>query len=75
MPLYEYRCAACDHAFEQLVRNDAHPERCPKCAAPRPAKVFSTFAVGTSAGPASFGASPCGTCGDPRGPGACAFDN
>lgn len=30
MPIYEYRCVACGHAFEALVRGDA-PATCPSC--------------------------------------------
>ncbi|TCF97540.1 FmdB family transcriptional regulator [Paraburkholderia strydomiana] len=30
MPLYDYRCAACGHAFETLVRADNTPV-CPQC--------------------------------------------
>ncbi len=30
MPMYEYTCRQCDHAFEALVFNDDQPE-CPQC--------------------------------------------
>jgi len=30
MPLYDYRCAACGHAFEALVRA-GHAPVCPQC--------------------------------------------
>lgn len=30
MPLFSYRCAACDHGFETLVRGDEVPV-CPAC--------------------------------------------
>lgn len=30
MPLYEYYCPKCQHAFEELVRGDEQPE-CPQC--------------------------------------------
>jgi putative FmdB family regulatory protein len=31
MPIYEYRCASCEHRFEKLVRGEAQPS-CPRCA-------------------------------------------
>ena len=45
MPIYEYVCSACGHAFEHLARTLADGARtCPKCGAARPRKAFSTFA-------------------------------
>lgn len=78
MPLYEYLCQACEHPFEELVRGDERP-LCPACGSARLSKRFSTFALAETASaptPARFAPGPgpgaCGTCGDPRGPGACA---
>jgi len=32
MPLYEYRCDACEHEFERLIRGgDSEPDTCPEC--------------------------------------------
>ncbi len=32
MPLYEYRCDACEHEFERLIRGgDSEPDMCPEC--------------------------------------------
>ena len=32
MPLYEYKCEACDHRFEKIVKfSDPPLEACPKC--------------------------------------------
>jgi putative FmdB family regulatory protein len=32
MPIYEYQCKHCNHAFEQLqLQSDAPPQLCPKC--------------------------------------------
>jgi putative FmdB family regulatory protein len=73
MPVYEYVCQACEHPFEELVLGGETPA-CPACGDAEPRKRFSTFAVGDEARPApAFEAGPgaCGTCGDPRGPGAC----
>jgi putative FmdB family regulatory protein len=83
MPLYEYHCPSCDARFEKLVRGGAAPA-CPGCGATEVKKLHSAFAVGADRGRASGGsmgavppmaAGGCGTCGDPRGPGACALDN
>ena len=30
MPIYEYSCKSCEHAFETLVRGDMKP-LCPRC--------------------------------------------
>ena len=74
MPIYEYRCAACDHRFETIVRGSEAPS-CPSCRSTALEKQLSVFAVGAGDGralPAMPG--PCGTCGDPRGPGACSMN-
>ena len=32
MPIYEYRCDACEHLFDALQKvNDAHLSECPEC--------------------------------------------
>lgn len=31
MPIYEYQCPACEHAFEKLVKMGAEPPPCPEC--------------------------------------------
>ena len=74
MPIYEYRCSACRRDFELLVHVGAAPA-CPACDTPTLQKRLSAFAVGR-AGPASAGPAPqaCGTCGDPRGAGACSMN-
>jgi putative FmdB family regulatory protein len=73
MPLYEYACKACAHQFEVLVRNGDRPE-CPACRGNELERRFSVFAAHTgTAAPTRTPAGPCGTCGDPRGPGACSL--
>ncbi len=68
MPLFEFVCTRCQHRFEDLV-SATEKSRCPKCESAQVKKQLSVFAVG---GPAEVAASgPCGTCGDPRGPGSC----
>jgi hypothetical protein len=62
MPIFEYVCQNCDHGFEALVYG--------KKLAPQ----LSTFAVASKGAPkASPSPGPCGTCGDPGGPGACSM--
>lgn len=79
MPLYEYACRSCDHEFEALVRNTDAPE-CPACHGTELQRRLSVFAArvgGSSAAPsreALPGPGACGSCGDPRGPGACSLN-
>jgi putative FmdB family regulatory protein len=75
MPVYEYRCAKCDHAFEELVLG-SEEVACPRCSSLKLEKRFSTFATNgdVDAATSTPTGNGCGTCGDPRGPGACAFD-
>lgn len=74
MPIYEYVCASCNHAFEALLRGSEQPT-CPACRGEDLQKQLSVFAVST-AGPSSrpMAAGPCGSCGDPRGPGSCSMN-
>ena len=45
MPLYEYKCDACGHAFEKIVKfSDPPLEACPKCSGPVQ-KLFSSPAI------------------------------
>jgi putative FmdB family regulatory protein len=73
MPIFEYVCQECKHEFETLVfgRDKA---KCPKCESTKLAPQLSVFAVAaksSSGAPAPSGG--CGSCGDPRGPGACSL--
>lgn len=72
MPLYEYICKECSHHFESIVQGNTRPE-CPACHARNLEKQLSAFAVGGSSGAMGGGPGACGTCGDPRGPGACSM--
>ena len=74
MPLYEYACRACGHRFEFLTRAGRTPS-CPACAGADLEKQLSVFGVSGTAASASRGmsAEPCGTCGDPDGPGSCSI--
>jgi len=73
MPIFEYICKECEHGFEALVFGDQKAE-CPKCHSKKLAPQLSVFAVaakGSSSASPSVG--PCGSCGDPRGPGSCSL--
>ena len=74
MPIYEYQCAQCRQHFELLVHAGAAPA-CPSCDTPALQKRLSAFSVGRPS-TASAGLAPqaCGSCGDPRGPGACSMN-
>lgn len=41
MPIYEYRCQACGHDFEKLMRMGAEPPPCPECGAEQIMKKVS----------------------------------
>lgn len=76
MPIYEYVCKECRKGFETLVRGASVPA-CPSCRSTNLEKQLSVFAasVPTALGAAkSIPEMTCGTCGDPRGPGACSLD-
>jgi len=45
MPIFEYRCKACDHLFEKLVSRHDSQVDCPACASTEVTKLLSTFAA------------------------------
>src|SRR5262249_23197580 len=48
MPLFDFRCGACGHVFEALVRpQDPRPE-CPRCHAADLERQLPTFAVSSA---------------------------
>ena len=75
MPIYEYACQDCGQHFETLVRSDTVPQ-CPQCGSRQLAKQLSVFATASSGtqAPAAAMPGPCGSCGHPGGPGACAMN-
>lgn len=75
MPLFEYVCRDCERPFEAFVTADRQPE-CPSCHSRSLEKQLSRFAVSTNGVTARSSAAPapCGTCGDPRGAGACSLN-
>ncbi len=66
MPIYEYRCRACDKTFERLVRGQTRVA-CPACESAKVSRVISLPArPAGSAGPAdlsSLGPPKGGGCG------------
>ncbi len=73
MPLFEYECRGCGTKFEFLTREGQAPS-CPTCHGVELQKLMSVFAAQASGPGKSFTyppSGPCGTCGDPRGPGSC----
>jgi putative FmdB family regulatory protein len=73
MPIFEYVCKECQHQFEALVYGQ-EKAACPKCQSKKLEPQLSVFAVSAKGNstPAMTGG-PCGSCGDPRGPGACSM--
>jgi putative FmdB family regulatory protein len=49
MPIYAYRCSACDTEFERLVRGDATVS-CPSCSGRKLERLLSVTARPASAG-------------------------
>ena len=73
MPLYEFQCKGCGHEFEDLMLGSSRPV-CPCCNGQRLERLLSVFAVNGPADDAMPAPGACGSCGDPRGPGACSMD-
>lgn len=83
MPIFEYLCKECGKRFEAIVYGGKRP-KCPKCQGSKLERQLSVFAVAGSSksGGSDFGGdfdseagNACGSCGDPRGPGACSMDD
>jgi putative FmdB family regulatory protein len=65
MPMYEYKCTSCGHAFERYSAGKDGQEdggSCPVCKKGRAKKVFSTFAS-TCCGGGGLSAPASGGCG------------
>ena len=76
MPIFEYVCAKCTNRFEAIV-NGSTAVVCPSCKSARLEKQLSVFATSVKGQPgarAEAPIGPCGSCGDPRGPGACSMN-
>lgn len=71
MPLYHYRCSACQHGFEQLVHTRDGTVitvvRCPRCGSDDQERQLTTFSIGGKQSPST--PEPfCGRCGENRPP-------
>ncbi len=76
MPIFEYICKECGRHFEVLVMGSRKAE-CPSCRSAKLEQQLSPFAVGPSKSASSSSRpapGPCGSCGDPRGPGSCSMN-
>ena len=67
MPLYEFTCRKCGHAFEELLtlaEADGGDVKCPACGSKRVEKGFSAFATGGGgSGGFAGGGGSCGSGG------------
>jgi putative FmdB family regulatory protein len=67
MPIYEFRCPACGHQFEELVlgRLPLEEVHCPRCLKPGAEKILSAFSGvrGSSETVAPPSSSGCGSAG------------
>jgi len=73
---FEYICKECEHLFEVIVQGNREAE-CPSCRSKRLEKQLSVFAATAKDDGfqnSELPAPPCGSCGDPRGPGSCSFN-
>ena len=76
MPIFEYACRECGHRFEKIVQGGKKPA-CPECGGRSLEKQLSVFAAATKTAGAParrYAPGPCGSCGDPRGPGSCSMN-
>lgn len=70
MPIFEYVCRDCGHAFETIVTATRQPE-CPSCNGHALEKQLSVFAVSAGGGTRDLpmpAPGACSRCGDPNGP-------
>ncbi|MCK4222153.1 MAG: zinc ribbon domain-containing protein [Dehalococcoidia bacterium] len=71
MPIYEYQCGNCGQRFEvrQSIGEGSAGLSCPKCHAPKPERLFSSFSspVSSHAEPSEASCPTCSTglCGLP----------
>jgi putative FmdB family regulatory protein len=74
MPIFEYICQSCHHEFEAILQG-SQKAKCPKCESKKLEQQLSRFGVaGEKAAATDLQPGPCGSCGDPRGPGACSMN-
>lgn len=77
MPIFEYICEKCQHRFEKIIYGKSTVVQCPSCESDKLEKQLSVFAANTrneGYNAQATSVAGCGTCGDPRGPGACSLN-
>ena len=62
MPIYEYRCRACEKEFEKYVPGASTKVACPACASGEVTRKLSVFGVGVNAGAVASSMSGGGGC-------------
>jgi putative FmdB family regulatory protein len=68
MPLYEYECKDCEHAFEKLVSGDESVVECPQCRGKKLQRLLSVPAKPRSSASTSSLPMSCNSSGPPCGP-------
>jgi putative FmdB family regulatory protein len=62
MPIYEYRCRACEKDFEKYVPGASTKVACPACASGDVTRKLSVLGVGVNAGMVASSMSGGGGC-------------
>jgi putative FmdB family regulatory protein len=62
MPIYEYICEQCSHAFEKRVPSSTTRVQCPQCRGRKVERQFSAFAFKGDRGFVGSRGSSCGNC-------------
>jgi putative FmdB family regulatory protein len=66
MPIYEYQCRACQHAFEHLARSSRSRAAvaCPECGSQDTERQLSVFAARQGTGGGASMPEACERCGE-----------
>ncbi|HSB73245.1 MAG TPA: zinc ribbon domain-containing protein [Candidatus Methylomirabilis sp.] len=62
MPIYEFICEECEHAFEKRVPSSRSRVYCPRCESAKVTRQFSTFAFKGEHGFVGSRGGGCGSC-------------
>ena len=62
MPIYEFVCPSCQHAFEELVFNRSEKVACPRCGAAEVERALSVFSHQSGGSFRSSAGSGCTSC-------------
>jgi putative FmdB family regulatory protein len=71
MPIYDYRCTACDERYDQLVRRAEDVVSCPSCGNEASERLLSVFAGMGSSGKPMAAPDFSRVASMPRGGGCC----